>query len=142
MARKAPLITDQIAALEEENERLSGLKKLLDKAIRNELGVDTKTIHDLIDNRSKTENDSLSETSDFEQQIVSYFDLYLLSDKDAFIRVMCSEKSLNYYHMQLFSEQKLNDNNGSFSYDINDVLSDNSDNYSNEKKYDYSADSE
>ena len=106
MARKAPLITDQIAALEEENERLSGLKKLLDKAIRNEFGVDTKTIHDLIDNRSKTENDSLSETSDFEQQIVSYFDLYLLSDKDAFIRVMCSEKSLNYYHMQLFSEQK------------------------------------
>ena len=134
MARKTPLITDQIAALEKENERLTTLQKLFEKAVKFEFGMDTKSIHGLIDKRTKTDNNSSPESSDFEQQICSYFDLYLLSDKDDFLRIMCSEKSLNYYKKQLHSD--------GYSDDLKDALSVDNDNFSDDYNYDYSGGNE
>ena len=119
MARKTPLITDQIVALQEENERLTELKKLFDTAIKNEFGVDTKAIHHLLDNRNEISNKRSSEISDFEKQICSYFDLYLRSDKDDFIRIMCTSKSRDYYKKQLQSTQ--------YSNEIKDSISDDND---------------
>ena len=134
MSRKTLLITDQITALQEENEKLSYLKKLLDKAIRNEFGMDTKAIHQTLNNTSETINKSSNEISDFEQQICSYFNLYLTSDKDNFIRIMCTQKSLYYYQKQLQNDR--------YSDDINDGLSDDNDSFSEHNNYDYTNENE
>ena len=131
MGRKVPLITDQITALQEENERLTYLEKLFDKALKNEFGMDTKAIHQALNNTSETSNKSCNEKSDFEQKICSYFNLYLTSDKDNFIRIMCTQKSLYYYQKQLQNDR--------YSDDLKDDLSSDNDTFSDDDNYDYSS---
>ena len=131
MSRKTLLITDQITALQEENERLTYLEKLFDKALKNEFGMDTKAIHQTLNNTSETINKSSNEISDFEQQICSYFNLYLTSDKDNFIRIMCTQKSLYYYQKQLQNDR--------YSDDLKDDLSSDNDTFSDDDNYDYSS---
>ena len=41
-------ITEQIEELQEENERLKGLQKLFEKAVKNEFGFSIKEVHKLI----------------------------------------------------------------------------------------------
>ena len=134
MGRKVPLITDQIAALQEENERLVSLQKLFDKAVKNEFGLDTKAIHHLIDNRIEIRNKKVSEISDFEQKICSYFNLYLSSDKAEFLRIICSQKIRDYYKNQ--------HNNDDFSDNIEDDFSEDNDSYLDEDNYDYTNENE
>lgn len=130
MARKAPLITDQIAALQEENERLCSLYKLFEKAVKTEFGMGIKNIHDLIAvNEIKAGN-----ISSFEEKICSYFDLFYESDKDDFIRIMCSKKSRDYYKKQLHSDHNFDE--------INDTFTGNNDSFSEDYNYDYSSEKE
>ena len=82
----AKTITDQIAALQLENDRLKKLQKLFEKAVKDEFGVDTKTIHKRLGN-----------SSDFEAKIATYFDLKTPQDFEDFLAVFCSETSLNYF---------------------------------------------
>ncbi len=42
-------ITTQIVELQEENERLSSLGKLFDKAVKNEFGYSIKELHQIIE---------------------------------------------------------------------------------------------
>lgn len=80
-------ITEQIADLQSENERLKELQKIIDKAIKNEFGIDTKKIHKIIENQN-----------DFETKISSYFGLKTSADYDDFLSIFCTESSLNYYN--------------------------------------------
>ena len=41
-------ITEQIEELQEENERLKGLQKLFEKAVKDEFGFSAKEVHKLI----------------------------------------------------------------------------------------------
>ena len=41
-------ITEQIEELQEENERLKGLQKLFEKAVKDEFGFSVKEVHKLI----------------------------------------------------------------------------------------------
>lgn len=61
-------------------------KKLFEKAVKDEFGVDTKTIHKKLGN-----------SSDFEAKITAYFDLKTPQDFEDFLAVFCSENSLNYF---------------------------------------------
>ena len=134
MGRKVPLITDQITALQEENERLTYLEKLFDKALKNEFGLDTKAIHHLIDNRIEIRNKKVSEISDFEQKICSYFNLYLSSDKDEFLRIICTSEGRDLY-------KKLQKNDD-YSDDIENDFSEDNDSYLDEDNYDYTNENE
>ena len=134
MSRKTLLITDQITALQEENERLTYLEKLFDKALKNEFGMDTKAIHQALNNTSETSNKSCNEKSDFEQKICSYFNLYLSSDKAEFLRIICSQKIRDYYKNQ--------HNNDDFSDNIEDDFSEDNDSYLDEDNYDYTNENE
>lgn len=82
----AKTITDQIAALQLENDRLKKLQKLFEKAVKDEFGFDTKTIHKKLGN-----------SSDFEAKIAAYFDLKTPQDFEDFLAIFCSENSLNYF---------------------------------------------
>lgn len=82
----AKTITDQIAELQSENNRLKKLQKLFEKAVKDEFGIDTKTIHKKLGN-----------SSDFESKIADYFGLKTPQDFEDFLVVFCSENSLNYF---------------------------------------------
>ena len=41
-------ITDQIKRLQEENERLKGLQKLFEKAVKDEFGFSVREVHKLV----------------------------------------------------------------------------------------------
>lgn len=58
----AKTINEQIAELQSENDRLKKLQKLFEKAVKDEFGIDTKTIHKKLGN-----------SSDFESKIAAYF---------------------------------------------------------------------
>ena len=82
----AKTINEQIFELQSENDRLKKLQKLFEKAVKDEFGVDTKTIHKKLGN-----------SSDFEAKITAYFDLKTPQDFEDFLAVFCSENSLNYF---------------------------------------------
>lgn len=82
-------ITEQIEDLARENSRLNGLKKLFEKAVKNEFGIDAKNIHKIINNYEKTEG--------FEKEIISFFHLKTQQDFDDFIAVFCTSNSLEYF---------------------------------------------
>lgn len=46
---KSKTIAVQIEELERENSRLAELDKLFEKAIKNEFGLDKKTLHKIVD---------------------------------------------------------------------------------------------
>lgn len=79
----AKTINEQIVELQSENDRLKKLQKLFEKAVKDEFGIDTKTIHKKLGN-----------SSDFESNIAAYFGLKTPQD---FLAVFCSETSLNYF---------------------------------------------
>lgn len=79
----AKTINEQIVELQSENDRLKKLQKLFEKAVKDEFGVDTKTIHKKLGN-----------SSDFEAKITAHFDLKTPQD---FLAVFCSENSLIYF---------------------------------------------
>ena len=82
----AKTINEQIAELQSENDRLKKLQKLFEKAVKDEFGIDTKTIPKKLGN-----------SSDFESKIAAYFDLKTTQDFEDFLAVFCSETSLNYF---------------------------------------------
>ena len=82
----AKTINEQIAELQSENDRLKKLQKLFEKAVKDEFGIDTKTIHKKLGN-----------SSDFESKIAAYFDIKPTQDFRDLIAVFCSETSLNYF---------------------------------------------
>ena len=79
----AKTINEQIVELQSENDHLKKLQKLFERAVKDEFGVDTKTIHKKLGN-----------SSDFEAKIADY--LYIKTPKD-FLTVFCSENSINYF---------------------------------------------
>lgn len=82
----AKTINEQIVELQSENDRLKKLQKLFEKAVKDEFGIDTKTIHKKLGN-----------SSDFESNIAAYFGLKTPQDFEDFLVVFCSETSLNYF---------------------------------------------
>ena len=83
MSKKMPSITEQIAALENENKRLKEQEKLVAK-IRSLVAVE--------------ERSSVPSESIFEKKIVSYFGLKSESDKNDFLKIMLSDSSLNFFN--------------------------------------------
>ncbi len=51
-------ISDLIIELQRENESLQSLKKLFEKACKNEFGYDVKTIHQMLEKSKKTSTDN------------------------------------------------------------------------------------
>lgn len=84
-------ITEQIADLQNENERLKELDKLFEKAIKTEFGCDRKTIHKMMKNSDHIQ-------SNFEKKIISYFGLKNASEMEEFISIICSENTLNSFN--------------------------------------------
>ena len=82
----AKTINEQIVELQSENDRLKKLQKLFEKAVKDDFGVDTKTIQKKLGN-----------SIDFEAKITAYFDLKTPQDFEDFLAVFCSENSLNYF---------------------------------------------
>ena len=92
-------ITEQIADLEQENQSLKELQKLFDKAVKMEFGIDTKKIHKIIE--KGTENQS-----DFEKKIGSFFGLKSGEDYAEFMKIFCTESSLNYFNNHRIKENE------------------------------------
>lgn len=82
----AKTISDQIIELQAENEQLKKLRKLFEKAVKDEFGMDIKTVHKNLDN-----------SIDFKSKIAAYFDLKTPQDFEDFLAIFCSETSLNYF---------------------------------------------
>ena len=80
-------ITDQIIALQEENEQLKDLQKIFEKALKSQFGCDAKTI-----------KKSISLNQSFCTKLATYFNLKKTEDFDAFLEIFCTESSLNYFH--------------------------------------------
>lgn len=94
-------IAEQIADLQQENERLKELDKLFEKGIKLEFGCDRKTIHKLMKN-----NDHFQ--SDFEKKIINYFNLKTPAEMDEFLSIICSQSTLNFFN----NKRTGNDSNG------------------------------
>lgn len=78
-------ITEQIEALEAENNRLKNLERILDKFIQVEYGTSSKNIHKIIKNYSK-------EKLDFAEKISNFYGLESAEDYNDFLEILCSEK--------------------------------------------------
>lgn len=85
-----PTLQDQIAAMEARCSQLEELQKLFEKAVKNEFGIETQKIHQII-------NSSQPSISHFDQKIRSFYRLNSNDDLADFIRIFCSESCLNYY---------------------------------------------
>ena len=83
-------ITDQILELQAENERLKELRKISDKIIKAEFGIDAKKIHKTLESY-----DAVS--LDFSNKIKHFFDLKTEQDIADFVAVFCSSNSLDYF---------------------------------------------
>jgi hypothetical protein len=84
-------ITEQIAELQNENDRLKELDKLFEKAVKAEFGCDRKKIHKLLENTTP-------EPSAFEKKIRAFFGLESSQDFADFQTIFCTENSLNYFN--------------------------------------------
>ena len=84
-------ITDQILELQAENERLRELRKISDKIIKAEFGIDAKKIHKALESY-----DAVS--LDFANKIKHFFDLRTEQDIADFIAVFCSSNSFDYFN--------------------------------------------
>lgn len=84
-------ISEMIADLQNENDRLKELDKLFEKAIKSEFGCDRKTIHKMMKNTDHIQ-------IDFEKKIITYFSLKTASEMEEFLSVICSENTLNYFN--------------------------------------------
>lgn len=84
-------ITEQIADLQNENDRLKELDKLFEKAIKTEFGCDRKTIKKMMKNTDHIQ-------SDFEKKIINYFNLKTASDMEEFLSIILSENTRNYFN--------------------------------------------
>lgn len=83
-------ITEQIAELQEENERLKELEKLFDKACQINFGYSAKNIRKMIE---KSEDPC----SNFETKMRAFFGLKTDKDLANFISLICTESCLKYY---------------------------------------------
>lgn len=90
-------ITEQIADLQNENNRLKELDKLFEKAIKSEFECDRKTIHKAIKNSNQFQ-------SEFEQKIINYFGLKSSDNMDEFLSIICSESTLKYVNSKKTDE--------------------------------------
>ena len=90
---KAKSITDLVKELQQENERLKGLEKLFDKAVKQRLG---KSLSELENDLKKG-----PKMSKFEAEISKYFGLKTEADKERFIGIICSEVIMNHYKKKI-----------------------------------------
>ena len=93
----AKTIHEQIADMEARCNQLEELQKLFEKMVKNEFGIDAKKIHKILDNNEAA-------ISAFEKKIGSYFDLKSTQDFDDFLKVFCTENSLNYFNKKRFDD--------------------------------------
>lgn len=93
----AKTIQEQIADMEARCNQLEELQKLFEKMVKNEFGIDAKKIHKILNNNEAA-------TSAFEKKIGSYFDLKSTQDYDDFLKIFCTENSLNYYNKKRFDD--------------------------------------
>lgn len=93
----ATTLQKQIAEMETRCAQLEELQKLFEKMVKNEFGIDAKKIHKLIGNDA-------SAAYDFQQKIGSYFSLKTPEDFDDFLRILCTESSLNYFEKKCSEE--------------------------------------
>lgn len=84
-------ITEQIENLQHENERLKELDKLFEKAVKNYLGLDRKTIQKKLNSDAKS-------GSEFEAKIANYFNLKTPAEMEEFLSVICSKSTLKYFN--------------------------------------------
>ena len=90
---KTKSITEQIEELQQENDRLKSLEKLLNAAVKMRFGLSLKEIDSALKKKAKV--------SRFEQDLCRYFSLKSDEDKDIFQTIICSEATRNYYHKKL-----------------------------------------
>lgn len=90
-------ITEQIEALEEENDRLKSLEKMLDKMVQIEFGMSSKNIHKIIKNYSK-------EKLDFAEKITNFYNLQTEEEYEEFLETFCTNEFINYYNSTENSE--------------------------------------
>lgn len=93
----AKMLSVQIEDLENENQRLKNLEKIIEKIVRNEFGISSKEIHKLIKNNRSTNSIFVSKISDF-------FELETDQDFMDFIDIFCTEDFISYYQDKLNSE--------------------------------------
>ena len=99
-------IKDEIEELEKENELLQEYRKLLEKALKLEVGAGLKEIKKLVQNQDENSTKKQMETitesepkkvSAFESNLCEYFSLYNEEDKKKFVDVMCSPSCMKYF---------------------------------------------
>ena len=83
-------IAEQITALEEENLRLKEYQKLVDKAIKLELGKSASEI-------KKMMSYNTPKTDEFVASICRFFDLHSDADMNLWLEIMLTENTLNAY---------------------------------------------
>ncbi len=87
-------ITEQIAALEEENVRLKEYQKLVDKAIKMELGKSANEIRKMMSNVEDKQN---TPSESFATSICQFFGLQSDEDVNLWTEIMLSDSALNVY---------------------------------------------
>lgn len=92
----AKTISEQIEELESENQRLRNLEKIIEKIIKNEFGIGSKSIHKLIKN-SHIYTDFLTKISDF-------YGLETDQDYKEFLDAFCTEEFISYFQNNTDSE--------------------------------------
>lgn len=90
---KGKSITDLVTDLQNENERLKGLEKLLNSAVKMRFGMTINEIENVLKKRGKP--------SKFEQDLSRYFGLKTDDDKALFLTIICSDATKNYYRKKL-----------------------------------------
>lgn len=91
-------LTDQIAAIQAENNKLKDYQKLLDKAMKIDLGIGRSDVLKMVANQTKKTSNSIS---DFEKKINSYFDIKTVHEKEDFLNIICSDAVLDFYRKNL-----------------------------------------
>lgn len=81
-------ITEQIDELQQENNRLKGLDKIVDKIFQSQVGMKRKEVEKALRNGAKA--------TPFEEKIVTFFALKTEQDKEDFLSLLLTESTLNF----------------------------------------------
>lgn len=87
---KTKSISEQIEEMQKANERLKEYEKLFDKACQINFGSSAKTVEKKMQN-------SMEPRTNFENKIRTFFGLKTEQDLKEFVRIMCTESTLNFY---------------------------------------------
>ena len=91
-------LTDQIAAIQAENNKLKDFQKLLDKAMKIDLGLGRSEVLKMVTTQTKKTSNSIS---DFEKKLRNYFDLKTSHEIEDFLDIICSDAVLDFYRKNL-----------------------------------------